>query len=235
MTGQLAQDRHALETVLGHRFADESLLARALTHRSLVGMRKVGGAAETDSFANERLEFLGDRVLGLVIAELLFQKFSTEAEGLLALRLAALVSAPSLARVARTSGMASEIRMAPGQVAEDVDAVLADACEAVIGAVYLDGGLVPAAAFIRAQWAALVDEAVAPPKDSKSTLQEWAQGRGLPLPLYKVDSQDGPAHAPNFVVTVTVEGHGGAVGNGKSKRVAEQAAALALLKILSPP
>ena len=232
MTGQPDDQRHPLEAVLGHRFKDQTLLTRALTHRSLVGMRKAGGAVETDSFANERLEFLGDRVLGLVIAELLFQRFTHEAEGQLALRLAVLVSAPTLARVARASGMASVIRMGPGQLAEDMDAVLADACEAVLGAVYLDGGLEPAGAFIRSQWAAVVDESVAPPKDSKSTLQEWAQGRSLPLPRYTVTSQDGPAHAPNFVVTVRVEGHGEADGAGRSKRIAEQAAALQLLKTL---
>ena len=111
MTGQPDDQRHPLEAVLGHRFKDQTLLTRALTHRSLVGMRKAGGAVETDSFANERLEFLGDRVLGLVIAELLFQRFTHEAEGQLALRLAVLVSAPTLARVARASGMASVIRL----------------------------------------------------------------------------------------------------------------------------
>jgi ribonuclease III len=232
MTGAL---RHPLETVLGYSFKDASLLTRALTHRSVVGMRKAGGGTETDSFANERLEFLGDRVLGLVIAELLFQKFATEAEGQLAQRLAVLVSAPTLARVARSSGMAGEIRMAPGSSADETDAVLADACEAVIGAVYLDGGLKPAGDFVRAQWTALVNEAIAPPKDAKSMLQEWAQGRGLPLPSYKVTAQDGPDHAPNFVVTVSVDGHGAASGAGKSKRIAEQAAATALLKNLGAP
>jgi ribonuclease III len=234
MAGQSQQQRHPLEAVLGYRFEDPAFLTRALTHSSVLGLRKVGGVAAVDAFANERLEFLGDRVLGLVIAEVLFQKFTGEAEGQLALRLAALVSATTLARVARASGMAGEIRMAPGQAAEDMDAVLADACEAVIGAIYLDGGLAPAAAFIRAQWTALVDEALAPPKDSKSTLQEWAQGRGLPLPDYSVSSQEGPAHAPSFVVTVAVDGHGTADGAGRSKRIAEQAAALALLKILNP-
>ncbi len=234
MAGQPSQDRHILETVLGHAFADPALLTRALTHRSVVGMRKAGAVAEIDAFANERLEFLGDRVLGLVIAELLFQRFGGEAEGQLALRLAVLVSAGTLARVARLSGMAGEIRMAPGQSADETDAVLADACEAVIGALYLDGGLAPAAHFIRAQWSALVDESVAPPKDFKSTLQEWAQGRGLPLPTYTVASQEGPDHAPHFVVSVGVEGHDHAQGTGRSKRIAEQAAAAALLKNLNP-
>ncbi len=232
MAGEPAPNRHPLEAVLQHRFADPALLTRALTHRSVVGMRKPGGAmAATDSFANERLEFLGDRVLGLVIAELLFTRFKGEAEGQLAQRLAVLVSAPTLARVARASGMAGEIHVAAGQSADD--AILADACEAVIGAMYLDAGLKPAEAFIRAQWAALVDEAVAPPKDAKSSLQEWAQGQGFPLPAYVVISQDGPDHAPNFVVTVAVNGQAPAEGRGKSKRIAEQAAAASLLARLN--
>jgi ribonuclease-3 len=234
MAGEPALTRHPLEAVLQHRFADPSLLTRALTHRSVVGMRKPGGAViETDSFANERLEFLGDRVLGLVIAELLFKRFKGEAEGQMAQRLAVLVSAPTLARVARASGLETEIRMASGQSAGDADAILADACEAVIGAMYLDGGLKPAEAFIRAQWTALVDEAVAPPKDAKSSLQEWAQGQGFPLPVYQVVSQDGPDHAPNFVVTVAVTGQAPTEGRGKSKRIAEQAAATALLARLN--
>ncbi|MSO97337.1 MAG: ribonuclease III [Rhodospirillaceae bacterium] len=232
MAGQPAQQRHPLETVLGYRFADATLLERALTHRSVTGQRKAGGLPEAVDFANERLEFLGDRVLGLVIAQLLFERFTGEAEGQLAQRLAVLVSAPTLARVSRSSGIAAEIRMGVGQSAEDMDAVIADACEAVIGAVYLDGGLTPAQAFVRAQWAALVDEAVSPPKDAKSTLQEWAQGQGLSLPLYTVQSQEGPDHAPHFVVTVTVDGHGSAKGHGRSKRIAEQAAATALLQSL---
>jgi len=223
---------HVLETVLNHRFADAALLSRALTHRSVMGMRKAGGQEHADTFANERLEFLGDRVLGLVIAELLFQRFPAEAEGQLAQRLAVLVSAPTLARVARGCGIAPEIRTAPGQGSEDAEAILADACEAVIGALYLDAGLQKAGDFIRAQWSALVDEAVAPPKDAKSTLQEWAQGRGFPLPGYAVTSQDGPDHAPQFVVTVSVENSGTAQGTGRSKRIAEQAAATALLKVL---
>lgn len=224
-----AEQRHSLEAVLDYRFKDPALLTRALTHRSVVGQRKPGGAVHLDGFANERLEFLGDRVLGLVIAELLIERFPNEAEGQLAQRLAVLVSAPSLARVARASGMAREIRMAAGQSAEDIDAVLADACEAVIGAVYCDGGLAPAASFIRAQWGDLVNEAIAPPKDAKSTLQEWAQGRALPLPVYQVVSQEGPDHAPQFVVSVNVAGQGEAQGAGKSKRTAEQAAATLLL------
>lgn len=227
--------RHPLEKSLNYQFNDAALLVRALTHRSLVGQRKPGGAIHLDSFANERLEFLGDRVLGLAIAELLIERFPNEAEGQLAQRLAVLVSAPTLARVARASGMVREIRMAAGQSAEDIDAVLADACEAVIGAMYCDGGLAPAAAFIHAQWSALINEAIAPPKDAKSTLQEWAQGRGLPLPVYAVVSQQGPDHAPQFIVSVTVEGEGEAQGSGKSKRTAEQAAATLLLSRLTKP
>lgn len=232
-TAAASPQRHPLEAVLGHCFADPGLLTRALTHRSVMGLRRPAGAPAADDFANERLEFLGDRVLGLVIADILFRRFGAEAEGQLAQRLAVLVSAPTLARVARASGIAGEIRTATASPGEETDTMLADACEAVIGALYLDGGLAPAATFIRAQWDALVDEAVAPPKDAKSTLQEWAQGRGLPLPAYRVLAQEGPDHAPLFVVAVTVEGQGGAKGRGRSKRSAEQAAAAALLQNLA--
>ncbi|MDX2143929.1 MAG: ribonuclease III [Rhodospirillaceae bacterium] len=237
MAAASREPQSALENVIGHRFADPSLLARALTHRSVIGLRKSGEAMEhaQDKFANERLEFLGDRVLGLVIAELLIDTFPDEAEGQLAQRLALLVSAPTLARVARASGMAGAIRMAPGQTADDIDAVLADACEAVIGAMYVDGGMGPAKAFILSQWTTLVSESQAPPKDAKSTLQEWAQGRGLALPAYAVHERSGPDHAPNFNVTVSLSTGEQAQGAGRSKRIAEQAAAAALLAKLGEP
>jgi ribonuclease-3 len=214
---------HPLEDILGHRFADQALLTQALTHR---GARAVDRPIGT----NERLEFLGDRVLGLVIAEALLAAFPDENEGALAARLAALVSAPALARVADGFGLAQFIKVAPGQRADDrTTAVLADACEAVIGALYLDGGLGIAARFINDHWAALIREDVRPPKDAKTTLQEWAQGRGLPLPVYRTITESGPAHAPHFVMEVAIEGFPAAQGEGRTKRGATQAAAAALL------
>jgi ribonuclease-3 len=214
---------HPLEDILGHRFQDQALLTQALTHR---GARAVDKPIGT----NERLEFLGDRVLGLVIAEALLDVFPEEDEGALAARLAALVSAPALARVAETFGLARFIKVAPGQRADDrTTAVLADACEAVIGALYLDGGLDAASRFISGHWAALIREDVRPPKDAKTALQEWAQGRGLPLPVYRTITESGPAHAPHFVMEVTIEGFPARQGEGRTKRGATQAAAAALL------
>jgi ribonuclease-3 len=215
--------RHPLEELLGHAFRDEALLTQALTHR---GAR----AADKPMGTNERLEFLGDRVLGLVIAEALLVAFPAENEGALAARLAALVSAPALARVAESFGLAQFIKVAPGQRADDrTTAVLADACEAVIGALYLDGGLVVAGRFIRERWASMISEDVSPPKDAKTALQEWAQGRGLPLPAYRTITESGPAHAPHFVMEVEIDGFPSARGEGRSKRAATQAAATALI------
>lgn len=211
-----------LEARLGHRFADAALLDQALTHRSLTGQ---GGTQKAKQATNERLEFLGDRVLGLVVADLLLSKFAAENEGQLAQRLAALVAQPTLVAVARDLDLGRHVRAAAGQDAEDTDAILADACEAVIGALYRDGGLEVAADFIARHWSPRMDAAVAPPKDAKSALQEWAQGRGLPLPSYRVIAQAGPDHAPAFTVGVSVDGFAEVEGRGRSKRQAETAAA----------
>ncbi|MDX2222257.1 MAG: ribonuclease III [Rhodospirillaceae bacterium] len=216
-----------LEARLGHRFADSALLDQALTHRSVTGQ---SANAKTRQATNERLEFLGDRVLGLVIADLLLKTFAAENEGQLAQRLAALVAQPTLVAVARELDLGPNVRAAAGQDAEDTDAILADACEAVIGALYLDGGLAVAAGFIARHWTARMDAAIAPPKDAKSALQEWAQGRGLPLPNYRVIDQSGPDHAPAFTVAVAVEGFAEVEGRGRSKRQAETAAAAAFVK-----
>ncbi len=220
-------NRHPLEQALGHEFKDPKVLLEALTHRGAVGARTP---------ANERLEFLGDRVLGLVIAETLLREFPKEEEGALATRLAALASAPVCGRIAQGFGLADHVKMAPGQRADDENtAVLADACEAVIGALYMDGGLDAARAFITAKWAEHVHADITPPKDAKTALQEWAQGRGLPLPAYRVVEETGPAHAPSFVMAVAVEGHPEMIGEGRTKRIATQEAATALLAKLEDP
>ena len=223
---------HPLEEILGHSFKNPDILQQALTHRGALGMRKSGekvGASE----GNERLEFLGDRVLGLVIADALLKTFPDEDEGELAPRFAVLVSAPILAKVAMSFGLQDHVKVARGQRAEDAEtAVLADACEAVIGALYLDGGLDAAATFITQHWAPLVKAEIVPPKDAKTALQEWAQGRGLPLPEYKVLDASGPAHAPSFTMAVLVKGYPEKQGQGRTKRLATQAAATALLQTL---
>jgi ribonuclease III len=216
----------AFEQALGHVFRDSRLLAQALTHPSLQARP---GGARTDY---ERLEFLGDRVLGLVIAELLYHRFDAEPEGALAKRLAVLVRREALAEVAGAIGLDQVIQLARGE--EDSGgranpAILADACEAVIGALYLDGGLAPARAFIERWWLPLVASASQPPQDAKTALQEWAQGAGLALPVYRILSAEGPPHDPVFAIEVSISGHSPEVGRGRSKRVAEQAAASALI------
>ena len=221
-----AEDRLArLGEALGHRFADPSLLRLALTHSSASGR----GLA-----ANERLEFLGDRVLGLAVADLLYRRFAGEEEGDLARRFSVLVSRESLAQVAGQIGLAPHLALARGE--EDSGgrgnpAILADACEAVIAALYLDGGLEAAQRFIERQWAPLVEQDRRPPQDAKTALQEWAQAEGRKLPSYVVVGSAGPAHDPLFTVEVRVEGLAPATGAGRSKRAAEQAAAAEALRL----
>ncbi len=229
----MAARRLSLEDLLGHKFTEPSLLAEALTHRGSLGVVAKDKLKPGIPTTNERLEFLGDRVLGLVIADALLRAYPRENEGALAARLAALVSALALASVAEELGLAPHVKMAPGQHADASEtAILADACEAVIGALYLDGGLDAASRFITTQWDPLMRAEIRPPKEPKTTLQEWAQGRKLPLPLYQVLSESGPSHAPVFAVSVMVVGFSEQEGQGRTKRLAEQAAATALLEIL---
>jgi ribonuclease-3 len=217
-----------LYAVLGHAFARPELLSQALTHPSMQQGRR---SRTSDPY--ERLEFLGDRVLGLVVADMLLARFPDEAEGALARRHAALVRREAVARVAREIGLPRYLVLAKGEDDSGGRAnpgILADACEAVIGALYADAGFQVASAFVRSRWETLMEEALAPPKDAKTGLQEWAQGRGLALPRYKILGQEGPPHEPIFLMEVSVEGVGSAVGRGASKRVAEQAAAGLLLE-----
>jgi ribonuclease-3 len=219
---------NAAEILLGHHFAQPKLLTEALTHRSAAGARGHG--------SNERLEFIGDRVLGLIIAEWLIERFPQEREGALGPRLAALVSRPALAAIAEANGLAALLAVAPGESRRGVrerSTVLADALEAIIGALYLDAGLGAARDFIRRVFAGVVDQQFAPPKDPKTALQEWALKRALPLPAYEVLEQSGPSHAPQFVIQARV-GDATAKGEAGSKRAAEQLAASLLLGILPP-
>ncbi len=214
---------------LGHVFASPRLLEDALTHPSLSGARTRKKGAPY-----ERLEFLGDRVLGLAIAEWLYETFPNADEGEMAKRHAALVNRNALRAVAMDIGLGQFVRLAKG---EDVQAsrknlaTLPDAMEAVIGALYLDGGFEAAREFIHRYWqrAIAVSEA---PADPKTTLQEWAQGQGLPLPTYKVVRNSGPAHAPKFVIEASVKGYPPAEAEGNSKRDAQKAAAAKVLEAL---
>lgn len=214
---------------LGYDFRQPELLERAVTHSSMLA--NAGASSLERSY--ERLEFLGDRVLGLVAADMLIAAFPDENEGQLARRHVALVRQEALARVAQEIELGSYLNLARSE--EDGGgrtnpAILADACEAVIGALYVDGGLETAAGFIRSAWRAMLAETPSPPKDAKTALQEWAQGRGLPLPNYREVSREGPDHGPVFTVEVTVQGLDPVSGLGASKRAAEQRAAEELMK-----
>lgn len=215
----------AIETALGYRFADPDLLTRALTHRSHGDGRRRGAD-------NQRLEFLGDRVLGLLAAEALFTRFSDTSEGGLAPRLNALVRKETCADVARAMGLGEALFLSPAEVqrgGRDKDSILGDACEAVMAALYLDAGLEVARGVFERYWDAALSDLTSRPQDPKSALQERAAARKLPAPAYDVVDRSGPAHRPVFRVTVSVEGWGAAEGEGGSKQSAERAAAEALL------
>lgn len=219
----------SVEAIAGYNFRNRRLLEEALTHPSCAETR--GGAV----FNYQRLEFLGDAVLGLVVAELLYTLFPQENEGSLAKRHAALVRGDALAGVARRLGLGAHIRMSAGgqEGGRDLNSNLEDVCEALMGALYLDGGFDVARQFVLAHWEPLARALGEPPKDAKTALQEWAQGRGLPLPQYRVLETTGPAHAPQFTVEVSVEGGEPAVAKASSKRQAEQLAAGALMERLN--
>jgi len=214
---------------LGHSFRHPDLLRQALTHPSVVHRRSA-----QESY--ERLEFLGDRVLGLIVADLLFATYPAEPEGKLAQRLAALVRKETLADVAREIDLGSALVLSRGEEesgGRDNPANLANGCEAVIGALYLDGGLEAARQFVCRHWVARLEAARRPPRDAKTSLKEWAQGQGRPLPRYRVVDTSGPPHNPTFAVEVSVEGVSPVVAHGSSKRAAEQAAAALLLETVA--
>lgn len=215
---------------LGHAFREPMLLVEALTHPSVSGQKR-----RLARHGYERLEFLGDRVLGLVIAELLLERFPKEAEGAIAKRHVALVRREALVEVAQAIGLGRHLVLSPGEevVGRENPTILADACEAVIGALYRDGGLAAAAGFIRRSWAGFIDQNAAPPQDPKSALQQWALARGLKLPRYVEVSRGGSDHLPVFEIRVEIEGQPSASARGSSKRVAERDAAAALLQRLS--
>jgi len=199
------------------------LLERALTHAS----------AGADA-SNERLEFLGDRVLGLVIAEKLYELYPGDAEGALALKLNALVRQETCAQAAEAAGLSDHLILAnseEGSGGRKKAAILAGACEAVIAALYFDGGMDVARAFILRHWADALAAVNDDMRDPKTVLQEWAQSRkGSGGPAYRLVKREGPDHAPRFEIEVRVKGEEPALGEGGSKREAEQAAAKALLE-----
>ncbi|MBV8799487.1 MAG: ribonuclease III [Alphaproteobacteria bacterium] len=216
-------DFESVEARLGHRFRNRGLLVRALTHAS----------ASADA-SNERLEFLGDRVLGLAVAEKLFALYPAEAEGILALKLNALVRKEACARAAEAAGFPEHLILATSEVrsgGRQKAVILAGACEAVIAALYLDGGMETARQFIERYWADMLASLGADMRDPKTVLQEWAQaGAFKSTPIYRLVKQDGPDHAPRFLVEVSVASEAPQEGEGGSKREAEQSAARAMLQ-----
>jgi ribonuclease-3 len=218
---QASESLEAFAARLGHRFTRPALLEQALTHRSAADPRN----SQLDS--NERLEFLGDRVLALLMAEWLTERFPAEREGDMGKRLASLVARDALAKVAESLGLRGMLRVPESEgragLRERAN-VLADAVEALLGAIYLDAGLPPARALVRREWEKMMGADPRPPVSAKSRLQEWTLGRALGLPEYRLVSTSGPSHQPFFVVSVSAAGRE-AEGMGESKRAAEQAAA----------
>ncbi len=211
--------------VADYTFNKVSLLEEALTHPSLSGRHNY-----------QRLEFLGDRVLGLVVSDWLLDLYPDDDEGQLNQRFSSLVRRETLAEIARNLKIVNMILLAPGAEQEgtrDKGAIQCDVCEAVIGAIYLDGGFDAANAFIRAHWKGIVQKDVNAFKDAKTLLQEWCQARNLPLPRYNVVSRTGPDHNPIFIMQAEVEGVDQASAEGTAKRFAEQAAAAALIEQLA--
>ncbi len=208
----------SLEELLGHGFRDRGLLERALTHASL------GRGPES----YERLEFVGDRVLALVVADLLAERFPDATEGQLARRHARLVSGDVLAEVGYALSLPRFIRAEDSGGARHRESVVADCCEAVIGALYRDGGLEAARAFVARRWRARL--AADLPRVPTADLQEWLQERGLPLPEYRVVERTGADHEPSFTIEVTAEGQPPARASGPSKRVARTRAAERMLR-----
>ena len=205
---------------IGFEFSDKSLLTNALTHASAENF--------ADSNTYERLEFLGDRVLGLVVCDFLMRTYPFEDEGALSRRLSGLVDRSTLSSVA--SSIELEHYIIHGIGTSLNDSIKADVMEAIFGAIYRDGGLEQARLIIENLICTLADEVKSPPTDSKTALQEWAQGGGLALPYYKEVDRTGPDHQPVFSVEVFVEGWDACIGSGSSKRSAEQAAAAMMLK-----
>jgi ribonuclease-3 len=219
-----------LERRIGHHFDKPALLREALTHSS------AARPARRAPRSYERLEFLGDRVLGLMIADLLIHRFPEDGEGALSRRHAALVRKETLAEIGAELSLGESLVV--GRSEEDAGgrsnpATLADALEALIGALHLDGGFAAAAGFIERYWRERLDAMIEPPRDAKTALQEWAQGRGLPLPDYRVVASSGPAHAPSFEVEVVLPGLPPVRAAGGSKRAAERSAAEQLLARLA--
>ncbi len=217
----------AIEARIGHKFADPALLMTAMTHVSALKPSRKRG----ESY--QRLEFLGDHVLGLIVSDMLYRSFPNADEGELSKRLADLVRKESCADVAKSLGLADDIKLGAvgaGAGARLRKSVLGDICEAVIGAVFLDGGYAASEAFVEHNWTERMKKPRQPLRDPKTVLQEWAQGKGLPTPVYREVERTGPHHDPQFRVAVDLPGLEPAEGVGGSKRAAEKVAASVMIE-----
>jgi ribonuclease-3 len=217
-----------LEARLAYRFSDPSLARRALTHLSAAPTASADGRLES----YQRLEFLGDRVLGLAIADMLYRAYPQASEGELSIRLAALVRRDACAEVAAEWDVGPFLALGSGEAqagGRKKATILADACESLIGAVFLDSGFTAARDLIERAWSPRMRAAAAPSRDAKTALQEWAQARALGAPAYHEIERSGPDHAPKFTVRVSLDGYEPEVGVASSKRAAEQAAAQAFM------
>jgi ribonuclease III len=221
-----AKGRAALEERIGHRFADQTLLEHALTHISALS-----GGNRINSY--QRLEFLGDHVLGLVISDMLYRAFPKANEGELSRRLADLVRKETCAEVARVMELGPALKLGSSESNAGGRlriTILGDVCEALVGAVFLDGGYAAAEALVARFWHERMLKPLRSLRDPKTMLQEWAQARGLPTPAYQEVARTGPQHKPKFSVSVVLPDRPPAEGTGASKRAAEQAAAAAMLE-----
>lgn len=218
-----------LEAVLGYSFKDRHILSRALTHTSMTQ------SAKSDAASYERLEFLGDRVLGLVMAQWLLAEFPDENEGAIAKRHAALVCGDTLASIAQDIAIGDYIVMSEAEKksgGQRKETILADCMEAILGAVYSDGGLDVAQTLIGTVWKDRIRHNLEPPVDYKSALQERLQARGMPLPEYRFIDREGPDHQPVFTVECRVENEPVVTAVAESKKAAEKLAAEKMLKLL---
>ena len=216
----------AIEARIGYTFEDPILLTTAFTHVSALK------SPSNRAGSYQRLEFLGDHVLGLVVSDMLFRAFPKADEGELSKRLAELVRKETCADVARALDLIDGIKLGTvgaGAGARLRRSVLGDICEAVIGAIFIDGGYAAAADFVTRNWTERMRTPVRPLRDPKTVLQEWAQGKGLPTPVYREVERSGPDHDPQFRVAVDLPGLNAAEGVGGSKRAAEKLAASAML------
>lgn len=217
-----ARDTEKLQFRLGYRFADPGLLNRALTHSSAVS------PAKRVEQSYQRLEFLGDRVLGLVVADMLYARYPKANEGELSRTLNTLVRKETCALIARTLDLGSELNLGDSEArtgGADKEAILGDVTEAVIGAIFLDGGLDKAYQFIERLFEEFLADGQANKADAKTTLQEWAQARGLEPPTYTQTDRRGPDHAPEFTITVMLGDYPPLSATGPSKKIAEHKAA----------